>query len=128
MRIVLDSSALLAALLEEPGAAEVEAVLDQALISTVNLAEVVAALARGGNPHEEVRAILADLALAAIPADEATAIDAGLLRAATDQAGLSPGDRFCLALAARLSAPVLTADPAWLKVAKPVGVEVRVIR
>ena len=102
--------------------------LDQSLISTVNLAEVVAALARGGNPESEVRAIIADLTLSAIPPDEQSAIDAGLLRAVTETAGLSLGDRFWLALARRLRAPVLTADPAWLKVAKATGVEVRAIR
>ncbi len=102
--------------------------LDDALVSTVNLAEVVAALARDGNPEEDVRAILAALMVAAIAPDEAAAIDAGLLRSITDPAGLSLGDRFCLALARRLRAPVVTADRAWRKTAKPTGVEVRVIR
>jgi ribonuclease VapC len=128
MRTVIDSSALLAALLEERGSAEVEAVLDDALISTVNLAEVAAALARDGNPDEDIRAIIADLRLAAVPPDEEAAFDAGMLRRITDPAGLSLGDRFCLSLARRLRAPVMTADRAWLKVAGTSGVEVRLIR
>lgn len=128
MRAVADSSAVLALILDEPGAAEVELLLDSLVIGTVNLAEIVAALARDGNPEEEVRGIVVDLALTAVAPDEEMAIDAGLLRSVTDRAGLSLGDRFCLALARRLAAPVLTADRAWRKVGKSTGVEVRVIR
>lgn len=128
MRAVVDSSALLALILDEPGAAEVEPLLDSLVISTVNLAEVVAALARDGNPEEEVRGIVTDLALTAVAPDEEMAIDAGLLRVATDPAGLSLGDRFCLALARRLAAPVLTADKAWRRIERAAGVEVRIIR
>lgn len=128
MRVVLDASAVLAALLDEAGGSNVAAVLDDGLVSTVNLAEIVATLSHGGNPEDEVRAILGDLALAAVPPDEAMALDAGFLRAETRGAGLSLGDRFCLALARRLAAPVLTADRAWLKVAARTGVEVRMVR
>ncbi|MGB6548793.1 MAG: PIN domain-containing protein, partial [Xanthobacteraceae bacterium] len=46
---VLDSSAILAILNNEPGADAVEEMLDDALVSTVNYAEVVAKLVeRGG--------------------------------------------------------------------------------
>lgn len=125
--IVLDASAVIAVLLEEPGARQVEDVLDDALISTVNLAEVVARFA-GQRPTDIVRATVDALALVTIAPDDATAFDAGLLRLVTASAGLSLGDRFCLALARRLSAPVLTADRAWLEVARRTGVEVRLIR
>ena len=54
------------------------------------------------------------------------AVSAAALRAATRHAGLSLGDRACLALALRESAPVMTADRDWLKV--DVGVEVLLIR
>jgi len=128
VRAVVDSSALLALILDEPGASEVEPLLDALVISTVNLAEVVAALARDGNPEEEVRGIVTDLALTAVAPDEEMAIDAGLLRAATDPAGLSLGDRFCLALARRLAAPVLTADKAWRRIERAAGVQIRTIR
>lgn len=128
MRAVVDSSALLALILDEPGADEVEPLLETVVISTVNIAEVVAALARDGNPEPDVREIVSGLALTAIAPDQDMAIDAGLLRSVTDRAGLSLGDRFCLALARRLSAPVITADGAWTRVAAQAGVDVRVIR
>lgn len=125
--IVLDASAVIALLLKEPGAPQVQAALDDALISTVNLAEIVARLA-SQRPLEKARAAIDALALTTIAPDDATAFDAGALRLVTASAGLSLGDRFCLALARRLGAPVLTADRAWLKVAAETRVVVRMIR
>ena len=127
MRYVLDSSALLALLLEEPGAERVEAMLDGSLISVVNVAEVAATLARHFS-MEEVRSILGDSGPVAVAADEQLAIEAGLLRPATDFAGLSLADRFCLALGRRLGLPVVTADRAWARVAEAAAVEVLLIR
>lgn len=46
----------------------------------------------------------------------------------TRGAGLSLGDRVCLALAATLGAPVVTADRGWDAVAGPAGVSIQVIR
>jgi PIN domain nuclease of toxin-antitoxin system len=128
MRIVLDSSALLASLLDEPGVEEVDAVIDDAIVSSVNIAEVVERLAREDNPAAMVRAIVDALPCAIAVPETDVAVDAGLLRAATRPAGLSLGDRFCLALARKLAAPVLTADRTWSSVADAVGVEVRLIR
>ncbi len=127
MRIVLDSSALLALLQEEPGAERVEALLDGALISVVNVAEVAATLARHLS-SEEVKLILANSGPVTVTADEEIAIDAGLLRPITDAAGLSLADRFCLALGRRLGVPVVTADKAWARVADAAAVEVLLIR
>lgn len=44
------------------------------------------------------------------------------------EAGLSLGDRFCLALARRDGLPALTADKQWHTVADAAGVAVTVIR
>lgn len=128
MRVVLDSSALLASLLDEPGAEDVDAVIDDAIVSSVNIAEVVERLARENNPPAMVRAIIDALPCAIAVPETDVAIDAGLLRIATRPAGLSLGDRFCLALARKLSAPAFTADRSWSTVADAVGVEVRLIR
>ena len=128
MRFVLDASALLAALNGEPGADRVAASLDAGVVSAVNFAEVAGAIARGGNSADEVRTILAALACSVIPADEDMAVEAGLMRALTARAGLSLGDRFCLALGRRLRAPVLTADRQWALIADDVGVKVELIR
>lgn len=128
MRTVLDASALVAGLLKEPGAERVGAALDAAVISAVNLAEVTAALVRNGASEREARAALQATAVTVVPADEALAIDAGLLRAITDRAGLSLGDRFCFALARRLGSPAMTTDRSWTLVAEAAGIEVELIR
>lgn len=128
MRVVLDASAALAALLKEPGAQRVADVADPAVISAVNLAEVAAGLVRNGATGAEARAALSAAGFTVISADEDLAVGAGLLRAITDRAGLSLGDRFCLALARRLRSPALTCDRQWASVAEELGVEVELIR
>jgi PIN domain nuclease of toxin-antitoxin system len=127
-RAVLDASAILALLLEEPGASSVTAVLDDAAVSTVNLAEVVGQYARRGIPEAGIRAMLAQFSIQIVPFDEALAFAAGSLVPKTSSAGLSLGDRACLALARRLGAKALTADRSWSRIAAAVGVEVEVIR
>lgn len=125
---VLDASALLCLINGEPGAERVAAVLSQAVISTVNLAEVATKLNDLGADAATARALLAPLHLAAVPFDEATAYATGALRAATRGQGLSLGDRGCLALAASRRATVLTTDKAWATVGDLVGVAVEMLR
>lgn len=115
--VVLDASALLTLLLNEPGAAKVKAVLARSSMTTVNLAEVVGHYARNGVPERDIRNVLAPLPIEYIAPDEALAYDMGLLLPITKPAGLSFGDRACLALARRLRATVLTADRQWQSVA-----------
>lgn len=128
MTPVLDASAVIAALTGEKGHEQAAAALESGVVSVVNLAETVAALVRKGLPAQEAVAAVELIGTRSIPADLAQATDAGTLRALTDAAGLSLGDRFCLALARRLGGPVVTADRAWASVAEAVGVEVRLIR
>lgn len=125
-RIVLDASAILVLLNDEPGAAVVAQALEDAAVSAVNLSEVVAKLLESGMPLEEAEEALGGLGLDVRPFHEGAAWEAGALRAGTRKAGLSLGDRACLALARELGAPALTADGAWAKVSA--GVEVRLLR
>jgi len=123
---VLDASALLAAMLGEPGAQTVEARFAEACISTVNLSEVVAKLSERGVPDPVIQESLADLDLDLRDFDTAQALRAGALRNATRASGLSLGDRACLALAMELNAVALTTDAAW--VAGDFGVAVELAR
>jgi PIN domain nuclease of toxin-antitoxin system len=129
---VLDASALLAYLREEPGADVVtDVIADGAAISTVNLAEVFSRSAdRGADPAGLATTLtdggLLDGAIAVEPFTAADAIDAARLRPLTRHAGLSLGDRACLALARRLGSPAVTADAEWQRI--PHGVELRQIR
>jgi len=125
---VLDASALLALLLDEPGAGRVTALLDDAAISAVNLSEVVSQYARRGIAVSEIRRMLSLFSIQVIPFDDALAFDAGLLVPKTKSAGLSLGDRACLALALQLGATALTADRSWSRISRAIGVEIELIR
>jgi len=107
---VLDASAALAYLQGERGAEIVERHLGSAVIGAANLAEV---LGRMSGPAE---AGLAESLLVAqgVSVEPVTRDDARLAaRMRADRAGLSLGDRLCLALASRRGEDALTADPAW---------------
>jgi ribonuclease VapC len=125
---VLDASALLALLRQEPGGENVRAVIADAAISAVNLAEVAGYLMRNGATLAETAEALSPLPLDRVPFDEEHAYDTAAMVTATRAAGLSLGDRACLVLAKRLGVPALTADRSWSSIASAVGVTVDIIR
>ena len=125
---VLDASAILALILEEPGADRVELHVPGGMASAVNLGEVVAKLRDLGMVEASVDEIIADMQLDVRGHDLTAALAAGHLRPMTRSAGLSLADRACLALARALRLPALTADRSWLGVADAVGVRVDLIR
>ncbi|NGM38021.1 MULTISPECIES: type II toxin-antitoxin system VapC family toxin [Methylobacterium] len=127
-RFVLDASALLALLLEEPGADKVKDVLDQCVMTAVNLAEVVSHYAKLGAERHDIEALLRPLPIQLIPVDTMLSYDAGLLRSVTLEGGLSLGDRYCLALANREGVPALTAERRWPEIASVAGVRIELIR
>ncbi len=125
-RLVLDASALLAVILGERGADEVDPYIPEAAISAVNLAEVVAKLVDAEFSGDAVRLVIDDLNLDVVGFDEAMAFQSGLLRKETRRTGLSLGDRACLVLAKREGLPALTADRVWATL--DLGVEIRLVR
>lgn len=125
---VLDASAILALVLEEPGAERVEAFVPGGTVSAVNLGEVVAKLRDLGMQVAKVDEIIAEMQLDVRGHDLSAALAAGHLRPATRSAGLSLPDRACLALAKTLRLPALTADRGWLSVADAIGARVELIR
>lgn len=126
--VVLDASAILALLKGERGASKVAAVIADASVCAINQAEVVSHFVHIGAPIEEVRAMLGVLPYTIVPADDQLTWEAGSLRAATATAGLSLGDRFCLALAKRLGVVAYTADKAWRDIASEAATKVVIIR
>ena len=121
---VLDASALLCLFFREPGAARVEALLAGAQIGAANLAEVIAKLVDRGVDGAAVVAEIGELDLEVAPLDRAQAEAAGLLRSVTREAGLSLGDRCCLALAQARGATAVTTDRAWQRLDGVVPIEV----
>ena len=126
--MILDASALLAFLLAEPGKDRVaEALLDGATIATVNFAEVATKyVLRGAKSVAET--LLDRLPVTLVPVDADLALRSARMADLTKPAGLSLGDRICLALGQRTGQTILTADRAWLDVAVQVGAQVELVR
>lgn len=110
---VLDTSALLCILFDEPGSEHVAARLTGALVSAASYSEVIATLVDRGAPAEEIVAIMADLDVEIVPVDRHQAELAGMMHASTRDAGLSISDRACLALALSRCATAVTANRVW---------------
>ena len=126
-RVVLDSSAILAMLNEEPGSEQITLeLLSRASASTVNLAEVQAKLVREGGDPEETWTLLLDPIPHIEPFSAEQAKVAGSLVEKTRALRLSLGDRACLALAIVLNAPVYTTDRPWKKL--KLGIPIHVLR
>jgi PIN domain nuclease of toxin-antitoxin system len=123
---VIDASALLALLNDEPGADVVAEALPEGVISAVNLSEVVAKLCDAGMPEKAIHHALQPLGIEIVPFDEEQAYQAGLLRTSTQDFGISLGDRACLSLAKKLGIDALTADRAWTELS--IGTTIKVIR
>lgn len=126
MTVVLDASALLAYLKDEPGSDAVELVLAESVISSVNWAEVVQkSIAMG----VVVDGMLDDLQSLGLAVESFCLEDgevAGRLWEQTRLRGLSLGERACLSLGIRLGVPVLTGDRVWLDLS--LDLNIRVIR
>ena len=125
--VVMDASALLAWLREEPGADVVADRLAGSHVSAVNLSEVLhKSLASGADAEglaDDLHAV--GLLVADFGAQHASV--AAELWASTRRLGLGVADRACLATAVVLGVPVLTADQAWAGIERE-GVSVELIR
>ena len=121
--IVLDSSVVLAWLQDELGAERVDEVLGESAISSVNWSEVLQKTLPYKPDTQATTAQFTALGVQIMPFDGAHAEQAALLYPHTQSAGLSLGDRACLALAQTLKCPVLTADRAWQNVALDLTIE-----
>jgi PIN domain nuclease of toxin-antitoxin system len=125
--VVLDASAILAIVFQERGAEKLTVeIMKDAVISTVNLAEVQSKLVKKGYDPDEAWEDATSLVSAAVRFTSEQAKIAGSLITQTEKVGLSLGDRSCLALAIALKAPVYTTEQAWREL--KVGVPIHVIR
>jgi ribonuclease VapC len=126
MTAVIDASAFIALLEQEPGWERVAEAVDGAYMVAANYSEMVGHYAERGMPIEEIHALLEPFGLRIFPMDQALAEIAGLMKPATRNLGLSLADRACLALAKQKSLPVYTADRVWGKLSA--GIQIIVIR
>ena len=121
--MILDASAVLAFLNDEPGADTVADAIPGALISAANLAEVLGKVGDWGGDivgiEERLRA--AGLQVAPVQADDAVVVAA--LRQLDGGTALSLGGRWCLTLGLRhRPATVLTSDRAWAELDLPIDI------
>jgi len=123
---VLDASAILALLQDEPGSGAVEEVLGDSIVSAVNHSEIIGKLMEKQPSESAVESLLSFLVYVVVDFDTELAWRTGLLRPATRAFGLSLGDRACLALGQREQLPVFTADRRWAEL--DVGVDIKLIR
>ena len=123
---LLDASALLALIFDEPGADQIRGVFDQCRIHSANLAEAMRKMVYLGMPADEVISRIAELHLEMITElawEEAAAI--ARLGTEAKRLGLSLGDCLCLAVAATTGTVVVTADRRWSEIQ---GVDVRIMQ
>ena len=123
--IVLDASALLAAINSEPGHEKLTpGLLNSAVCSAVNLAEVQSKLVSIGIPPNYALEMALSPVRDVVDFTASQAMITGSMIRETRALGLSLGDRACLALGITLSAPVFTADRSWQKLKLPIRVVV----
>lgn len=130
MKYVMDASALLAMTQFEVGGKLVEDLIasGSCMASSVNIAEVGSKLLDQGLNEAELAQALSELDVEVIDFDLELATQCAKLRKLTRHAGLSLGDRACLALAEQKQATAVTSDRAWSAVEEAVGVKVLQIR
>jgi PIN domain nuclease of toxin-antitoxin system len=126
--VVFDSSVVLAAILGESGDDLVFDRIAEAMISSANVAEVYTYAAINAFPTDAIDALFADTGIEVIPMSHDHAVLAGRLAAVTRRAGLSLGDRACLALASERDAEVLTADRVWVAFADDLRLKITLLR
>lgn len=124
MTAVLDASALLAVIRDEPGADTVKSVMTGALMCAVNASEAIMRSTEKGFSSHLVHALLVSERIEVVAFDMDLALKTAGLREATRSRGLSFADRACIATAIRAGATAVTADRAWAGLDLPCPIEV----
>ncbi|MGI8726580.1 MAG: type II toxin-antitoxin system VapC family toxin [Solirubrobacterales bacterium] len=123
---LLDASALLAHLFDEPGGQHVVDRIAEASVTSVNWSET---LQHAIDRDVELTGLtdeLESLGMSIIPFTAEHALETAQMRTPTRHLGLSLADRACLAVASEEGLPVLTADRSWAQL--DLGIEIELIR
>lgn len=128
MSFVLDASAVLAALLDEPGGDYVYGVMNESHISVINLSEVYATLLDYGMDFETADKAIGALQFRIRTYRDAHAWQTAKLRPLTKSLGLSLGDRACITQGMFSDLPILTSDRRMASAKEALGLDIRMIR
>jgi len=126
MNSVLDASAVLTYLHQEPGWETVRSVIGESSISAVNWSEVAQKIKQKGMDIVTVRSLLEELGLIIAPFSVEQAELAAHLWDQGKEFGLSMADRVCLAFAMQQQTPVFAADREWVKL--QLNIDIRLLR
>ena len=125
MNYIIDSSALLAVLQKETGYLTVVPLLSGALMSTVNLSEVLQKVEQKNLQIVNLMDSLQVMGIEMIPFTVEQAELTATLWTRYSSFGLSLADRACLALAQSRQAIAVTADQSWANISQ---IQVQIIR
>mgnify|MGYP002379139680 CR=1 FL=1 len=126
-KIILDASALLALIKNEPGASTVEDLLGQIVMSTLSLSEAATTLLQSDMTLPECEDCLLPLVSQLIPLDTSHALLTANLTKQLKGKDLSLAARACLALGMKMGLPIYTADQRWADLGLT-NVDVRLIQ
>ncbi len=130
MLYVMDASAMLALMQAERGWEVVDALIQEqeCVASCVNIAEVGTRMIDKGLAPSQLERTLKELDVQPIDFDLKQSTFCAELRLSTKYAGLSLGDRACLALTKLMGGTAVTSDRAWLDIAEATKIKVLMIR
>ena len=130
MLYVMDASAILALMQAEKGWEVVDDLIreQQCVASCVNIAEVGTRMIDKGLAPSQLERTLKELDIQPVDFDLEQSTLCAELRLSTKQAGLSLGDRACLALAKLMDGTAVTSDRAWLDVDETTKIQTKMIR
>jgi len=121
-KIVFDSSAVIALFAKEKGYEFIKKHTKDAIISSINIAEVYKyCLERQNLTEDQARGLIKLLDIKIIDFTDEQALLSATLVNKTKKYGLSLGDRACIALAMLGKNSIITCDTIWKKV--DVGIE-----
>jgi PIN domain nuclease of toxin-antitoxin system len=112
-KVILDTSALLALIKNEPGASTIEDLLGQIVISSLSLAEAATSLLQSEMTLQECEECLLPLVSQLIPLDASHALLTANLMKQLKGKELPLEARACLALGIKMNLPIYTANQIW---------------